>query len=297
MRDPQLLDLSCEHEVILYWNPQWGFMEDWVGESDQGGNLTQLPKSLREISSLRELYLHGNDGLGLPSAVIGPSWNKVANKLEKPASPAEILEYYFRLQQGDQHTLNEAKLILVGHGGVGKTSIFNRLLYDTFDRDKKKTEGIQIAEWKLRLKGKEAVRLNVWDFGGREFMHATHQFFLTQPHNLLAGPQRPGGARKSDAEYWLRLIESLGAESPVLLVLNKIKENPFDLNRRGLRQKYSSIRGFIPTDCEDRTGIAELRAAIRTGDGLLGTSPRPFPGQLVCHQGPASRDEGELPDL
>ena len=79
-----------------------------VGESDQGGNLTQLPKSLREISSLRELYLHGNDGLGLPSAVIGPSWNKVANKLEKPASPAEILEYYFRLQQGDQHTLNEA---------------------------------------------------------------------------------------------------------------------------------------------------------------------------------------------
>ena len=132
---------------------------------------------------------------------------------------------------------------------MGKTSLFNRLLYDTFDRDEKKTEGIQIAEWKLRLKGKEAVRLNVWDFGGQE-SHARNPSVLPHPaHNLLAGPQRPGRGGDSDAEYWLRLIESLGAESPVLLVLNKIKENPFDLNRRGLarRNTHPSVASSQPT--------------------------------------------------
>ncbi len=49
----------------------------------------------------------------------------------------------------------------------------------------------------------------------------------------------------SDVEYWLRLIESVWGGSPVLVFLNKIKEHPFDLNRRGLQQKFSAIRGFI----------------------------------------------------
>ena len=33
---------------------------------------------------------------------------------------------------------------------MGKTSIVNRLVNDRFERDEKKTEGIQITEWKLR---------------------------------------------------------------------------------------------------------------------------------------------------
>lgn len=35
-------------------------------------------------------------------------------------------------------------------------------------------------QWPIRLKGEEDVRLHVWDFGGQEIMHATHQFFLTE---------------------------------------------------------------------------------------------------------------------
>ncbi len=195
----------------------------------------------------------------MPAEVLGATWLDATGKIPQ-AKPAEILEYYFRAR-GGKRPLNEAKLILVGRGAVGKTSIVNRLIHYVF-RDEKKTEGIKITKWPVRLNGKEYVRLNVWDFGGQEIMHATHQFFLTQRSLYLLVLNGREGGEDADAEYWLKLIESFGSESPVIVVLNKIKEHPFDVNRRALQQKYPVIREFIKTDCGDGTGLEQLRKTI-----------------------------------
>jgi internalin A len=159
--------------------------------------------------------------------------------------------------------LNEAKLILVGRGGVGKTCIVNRLVEDRFDPSEARTDGIRITQWKVTLNAKDDVRFNIWDFGGQEIMHSTHQLFLTQRSLYLLVLNGREGGEDSDAEYWLQLIASFGGESPVIVVLNKIKEQPFDLNRRALQQKYPGIRAFVKTDCADRTGLAQLDAAIQ----------------------------------
>jgi internalin A len=223
--------------------------------------LTTLPESLQNLESLKELYLHENETLGLPDEVLGPALDYVIQKKDQPAKPGEILEYYFRVR-GGRRPLNEAKLILVGRGAVGKTSLVNRLVKDQFNSIEKKTDGINITEWKLRLNGNEEVRLNVWDFGGQEIMHATHQFFLTWRSLYLLVLNGREGAEDTDAEYWLKLIESFGADSPVIVVLNKIKVHPFSLNSRALQQKYPFIRDFVKTDCADGIGIPELRQVI-----------------------------------
>jgi internalin A len=223
--------------------------------------LMTLPESLRTISSLEALYLHGNDALGLPIEVLGPTWQQVFERKAHPLKPSEILDYYFRVRSG-QRPLNEAKLILVGRGAVGKTSIVNRLVHDYFDKGEKKTDGIRITEWNLQLNGKEDVRLNIWDFGGQEIMHATHQFFLSQRSVYLLVLNGRAGGEDLDAEYWLKLIESFGGDSPVIIVLNRIREQPFDLNRLALQRKYPAIRDFIKTDCEDATGLEQLRRTI-----------------------------------
>jgi internalin A len=102
-------------------------------------------------------------------------------------------------------------------------------------------------------------------------MHATHQFFLTQRSLYLLVLNGREGGEDADAEYWLKLIESFGGESPVIVVLNKIKEHPFDVNRRALQQKYPVVRDFIKTDCSDSTGLGQLRRAIeRETDRLEG---------------------------
>jgi internalin A len=153
--------------------------------------------------------------------------------------------------------LNEAKLILLGRGGVGKTSLVNRLVHGTFDPNSAKTEGIQITQWPVEVDG-ESVRLHVWDFGGQDILHATHQFFLTERTLYLVVLSGREGNEDADAEYWFKLVESFGGESPVYVVLNKIDEHPFDLIRRALKQKYPNIREFVATDCKSGRGLKEL---------------------------------------
>jgi internalin A len=236
--------------------------------------LAALPESLRNLTSLTELYVHGNDNLDLPDEILGPKYIIDGTEAE-PVKPEKILDYYFRVR-GSSRPLNEAKLILVGRGSVGKTSVVNRLVKDIF-KEERKTEGIKITEWKLRIDGNMDVRLNVWDFGGQEIMHATHQFFLTQRSLYLLVLNGREGVEDADAEYWLKLIDSFGDDSPVIVVLNKIKEHPFNVNRRALQQKYPFIRDFIKTDCKSRVGIGELRKAIERETDQLNHLRDPFP--------------------
>ena len=138
----------------------------------------------------------------------------------------------------------------------------NRLVHGKFNEREQKTEGINITQWPISLRTGEAVRLHVWDFGGQEIMHSTHQFFLTHRSLYLLVLNGRQGHEDADADYWLSLIDSFGKGSSVLVVLNKIKEHPFDLNRRALMQKFGIVRGFIETDCKDRTGIEDLQKTI-----------------------------------
>src|SRR2546430_17710473 len=95
------------------------------------------------------------------------------SKGKKAADPAVILDYYFRTRRG-RRPLNEAKLILVGRGGVGKTCLIKRLVYDTFDEHEPETPGINIQPWEIALPGGDQVRLHVWAFGGLRIFHRTH---------------------------------------------------------------------------------------------------------------------------
>jgi internalin A len=223
--------------------------------------LTSLPPSLSNLSRLKELFLHSNSGLGIPPEVLGP-YSAEVHSGTAPADPSAILRYYFQVRAG-KRPLNEVKFILMGRGGVGKTSLVNRLVRNTFDPNSPKTEGIQITQWPVTVES-DTVRFNVWDFGGQEIMHATHQFFLSERSVYLVVLSGREGSEDEDAEYWLKLAASFGAGSPVIVALNKMNEHRFDVNRRALRQKYPNIQEFVATDCETGLGIDALKNAVGT---------------------------------
>jgi len=248
-------------------------------------HLTVLPESLRSLTSLTGLYLHGNEALGLPAEVLGARWERVGPEWisfvsESPASPGTILDYYFSSRGKDARRLNEAKLILVGRGGVGKTCLVKRLTEDTFNDREPETPGIEIRSWHITVPDGDSVHLHLWDFGGQEILHATHQFFLTESSVYLLVLTGREGLPTQDAEYWLQLIRSFGGDSPVIIALNKSKSCPFDVNRGLLLEKYPFIVDFVITDCaKPPLGISRLKVLVSAAAGELKHRKTIFPAE------------------
>jgi internalin A len=226
--------------------------------------LTALPPEIGSLTALKKLFLHGNVQLGLPPEVLGPKSHELRGGV-KPALPRAILDYYFRISTQATAPLNEGKMILVGRGEVGKTSLVRRLRENKFNAKQTKTDGIRIEPWEIALRRREKVLLHVWDFGGQEIMHATHRFFLTKRSLYLVVLNGREGGEDADAEYWLKTINALAPNSPVLVVLNKHRSHPASLNRTGLCAKYPNVCGFVETDCQNPKplGITKLKQAIK----------------------------------
>ncbi|MBD2472672.1 AAA-like domain-containing protein [Nostoc sp. FACHB-145] len=160
-----------------------------------------------------------------------------------------------------QKPLNEAKVLVVGQGSVGKTSLIERLIHNKYYKNQPQTDGLNVETWNVQVNNKD-IRLNVWDFGGQEIYHATHQFFLTKRSLYLLVCNCRTSEEENRIEYWLKLIESFGGKSPVIIVGNKKDEQPLDINSKALREKYPNIQAIIETSCQDNIGIDELRTAI-----------------------------------
>ncbi len=272
-----ILEFKNLNYLSLYGNqlstlpPEIRHLTNLTFLSMQSNQLSTLPPEIRYLTNLRELYLAENKLSTLPFEIT--QMTKLStltlggNPLEQP--PPEIVKQgipaiFEYLGQLAEVKVNEAKLILVGQGDVGKTCLAKRLIYDTFQSEDS-TEGIDIFEWKIiaPTKEEEQIRLNAWDFGGQEIYHSTHQFFLTKRSLYLL----VWNARKSKdydhIEYWLHTIEAFGEDSPVILVLSKCREREDDLNMKDLREKFPNIVDLYKVDSRDGTGIEQLKQVIR----------------------------------
>lgn len=241
--------------------------------------LKSLPLEITRMTSLTSLSLWNNQLTSLPPEIVNLTsltfLNLSSNQLPIPpealADPFDVKAIFAALDglvSGKQ--LNEAKMLVVGDGKVGKSSVVERLLYNTFNPQKQTTLGVEINdEMKVvqsELKGKgEPIKLNIWDFGGQEIQHSTHQFFLTTRSLYLLVIDARKGDQLSNIEYWLKLIGSFGGDSPILVVINQIDQlkgqRPLNLDRKALQGKYN-IRAFVETSCLAGTGILELKEAI-----------------------------------
>jgi len=172
---------------------------EWLALRDN--QLSELPTSIGQLKKLEQLDLRGNP-LPIPPEI-----------LEQFKEPTEIINYYLQhLATADKKPLNEAKMLIVGEAKVGKTSLVKRLVENSFDLHETKTDGIAINRWHVAA---NEVRLNVWDFGGQEIMHATHQFFLTHRSLYVLVLDSRLDEQGNRLEYWLKLIQSYGGDSPI----------------------------------------------------------------------------------
>ncbi|TFV86935.1 hypothetical protein E4K72_22790, partial [Oxalobacteraceae bacterium OM1] len=178
-----------------------------------------------------------------------------------------ILNFFKELASDEKDYLYEAKLLILGEGGAGKTSLFRRLFQPglPLPKEDETTRGISIYRHEFTLRNGRLFRLNVWDFGGQEIYHATHQFFLTQRSlYLLLDDTRKDDKSVSDPgfRYWLDMIDILSSHSPVLIFQNEKSGRSKIIDFAGIKKQYDNVKERYAGNLEHANSVDKFREGV-----------------------------------
>lgn len=213
--------------------------------------LTSLPTELARLPETVEIHLEGNP---LPETVLQAAWRGTS-----------ALFSYLRSLEEETAPCMEAKLVLVGEGNVGKTSIVAALKGEGFVDERPTTHGIELRTVELDVGTNQPLRLNSWDFGGQEIYRVTHQFFFSQEALFLVVWRPREGFEQSGIEFWLKRIwHRVGTRAKVILVstfADEGRQSHVDLDRL-MHLFHPLIVDHCAIDNRSGAGLNDLRVKI-----------------------------------
>lgn len=280
-----------------------------------GNGLTNLPSSIVGLSKLKSIFLYNNRFTEIPEVLfqmtnlsyisIG-NFSFLRNKNEIKQIPATILRlpklksirierlpieipppeivmegveaiknYWRQQQEVGIDYLCEAKLIILGEAGAGKTTLAKKIKDPDYklESHEPSTEGIDVIRWsfpsavRIKRDGREEIhntdfKVSIWDFGGQEIYHSTHQFFLTRRslYALVSDDRK----EDTDFNYWLHVVELLSDRSPLLIVQNEKQDRQRNIDMGSLRARFPNLlRETFRTNLATDRGLIELKQIIQ----------------------------------
>lgn len=217
-------------------------------------SLKNLDFSSCKIISLEPILHILNKGINIsesPHTVDNPFDKGIYlknNNFEYP--PIEIIKqgnsainrYFKRLNNSNKKSvLNEAKVLIVGRTGAGKTSLKYKLRNEKskLPKSEESTQGIDVEVLSLKLDDNASLKLNIWDFEGQSIAYQTHQFFLSKRSLYLFVVDTR--TEKIDTDYWLQIVEILGGGSPLIIFNNEKQGKIAQLNQKALIERFGDF--------------------------------------------------------
>lgn len=106
----------------------------------------------------------------------------------------------------DEIISHQFKVILLGDGAVGKTSIANRFADDQFSQKYKQTVGVDFFMKRINLPPKHQVSLQIWDIGGQSIGSKMVSSYIAGAHAVLLCYDITNYESFANLEDWHRLV-------------------------------------------------------------------------------------------
>lgn len=228
---------------------------------DLGFNpLTSLPESIGRLKSLQTIKVHPAD--------------KLAPEIQAADQQGDsFLISFLQELSTDAATIREAKLVFIGEGAAGKSSLLAALRGEQFDAQRSTTHGVEVKQLILETPEGEAITLNSWDFGGQKAYQPTHQLFFTAPAVYVVAWNPRQSSHERLLEDWINLVrQRVGDDVRIHIVATHSdpsgQQGALDEDR--LKQLHGEcIVGFHRIDSSNGLGIAELKSSLsRTAQAL-----------------------------
>jgi internalin A len=264
----------------------------------QINELITIPTSIANLTALTLLNLSSNHLTNLPRELADPLMKGLllkldGNPLDDPLPElvgrgSNALATYLRSLE-DAIAQYEAKLLLIGEGEVGKTSLVAALHGAPFVMGRPTTHGIEISPLTFRHPSLDLdMTLRAWDFGGQEVYRVSHQFFFSQRALYLVVWHPRKGQDQGEVEGWLRRIRlRVAHDACAIVVATHCSERQPELDYPSLEREFRGMLvGNFEIDSRTNLGISRLQQAIGRQAALL-----PSMGQQISPRWVAAKQD------
>jgi small GTP-binding protein len=114
------------------------------------------------------------------------------------------------------------KIVILGHFGVGKTSLIRRFVKDSFSDNYKVTIGVHITKKVVELSADETISLIIWDLEGTDEVQMIRDAYLLGTHGVVFvfDVSRPSTFQNINED--LKIVAEKTPNTPLIVVGNKI---------------------------------------------------------------------------
>ncbi len=148
------------------------------------------------------------------------------------------------------------KIILIGPGAVGKTSLLERFVHNRFSGKYELTIGVDFLTKTMEI-GADSVRITIWDIGGQDRFKFMRNRFYDGARGALLVFDLSRGQTYKDIKKWLNEFRQFaGNKVPFILIGNKadLLEDIGEVVERSEAQKFAENEGSIYIETSAKTG-------------------------------------------
>ncbi|XP_042664290.1 ras-related protein Rab-28 isoform X2 [Tyto alba] len=187
----------------------------------------------------------------------------------------------------------QLKLVVLGDGTTGKTSLATRFAQETFGKQYKQTIGLDFFLKRIILPGNLNVTLQVWDVGGQTIGGKMLDKYIYGAQGILLVYDITNGQSFENLEDWYNVVKKVNEESeiqPLVAVVGNKKlperkihakwmfsdlKNPFDLEHMRTvkvdkHQRFCQENNFSSHFVSAKTGDSVFLCFQRIAADILG---------------------------